>query len=485
MKYLLLFAMLSPFCVNAQIRFSKLYDYNNQSQIGVTVLEIQSGGYLTVSKNIGPEYSDNKLLLHRLDAFGNVLWQKEIYSEGFIYYLDYGAMLRLPDGNYLLGGDIKEISTELSDAFLIKIDTSGNVLWEKKYGTSDKNDFFGNFAFTPDSTHIQACGQTRRTDPAGNIWLFKTDLEGELVWDKEISSSGWQHGQQLAMLSDGSFYVAVRYGTSSLYQYKVYKFDASGNTAWQKKVGTNYDDSGYPKVVALPDDSALFIGSVGTSNWQVHHAYAAKLSPSGDIVWEKTHHTGFSSYAFAQPVVLPDGSAVLSGSVYLDNLNWDLHARFWKIDADGEIIWDHIYYSNPNTPNYIYHQIGTFDTGLTGIGSSHGTTTKQDTWILKLDSEGCLVENCTVSATEPEEEAIMNIYPNPATEGIFVQLPDGFKATTWDITDVLGRVRQLVATQTQEIPVSIDVSQLPAGLYWLRAFDAGRRMSVRSFQVIR
>ena len=60
----------------------------------------------------------------------------------------------------------------------------------------------------------------------------KTDLVGEVVWDKKISSSGWQHGQHLAMLNNGGFYVAAHYGTSAQYQYKVYKFDASGNTIW-------------------------------------------------------------------------------------------------------------------------------------------------------------------------------------------------------------------------------------------------------------
>lgn len=270
MKYLLLLAMISPMCAFAQARFSRLYDYNdNDSQTGFTILEQSAQGYLVGMKNTGAEYSDNKILLFRLDELGNELWIKEIYTEGFIYYLDYGSMLRLPDGNYLLGGYIKELSTDLRDAFLIRTDTFGNVLWEKTYGVSDKNDFFGNFALTPDSTHIVFCGQTRRTDAAGNIWLVKTDLDGEVVWDKEIPQAGWQNGKYIAMLADGSFLLASHYDTADKNQYKVYKFDASGYAVWQKKVGTNHDDSGYPKVVALPDGSGLFTGSVGTADWRL------------------------------------------------------------------------------------------------------------------------------------------------------------------------------------------------------------------------
>lgn len=483
----LLLTIIMPLSLFSQARFSKLYDYNDDIQVAFTILEQSDAGYLVGMKTKGVEYSDNKILLFRLDASGDVVWQNEIYSEGFIYYLDFGSMLRLPDGNYLLGGAIKELATELHNVFLIKTDTIGNVLWEKRYGAGDKNDFFGNFALTPDSAHIQVCGQTRRTDPSGNIWLFQTDLEGEVTWDKEISSSGWQHGQHLAMLNDGSFYMAVHYGAVDNFQYKVYRINASGQTLWQKEVGTNYDDSGFSKVVALPDGSALFNGSVGTSNWQIHHAYVAKLSPSGGIVWEKNYHTGFSSYAFAQPVILSDGSVVLSGGVYLDSLNPALYVRFWKINAEGDVLWEQVHYYNSSLPNYIYHQIGTSDGGFAGVGFTHAPgTTFQDTWVLKLDSEGCLIENCTVSAVEPEEEVMMDIYPNPATEEVFVLLPDDFEAAMWNITDVYGQVLRVVATHAQGSPVRIDVSQLPAGLYWLQTFDAeARRMSTKPFQVIR
>jgi hypothetical protein len=487
MKYLLLLAIMIPVCAISQIRFSRLYDYNdNDIQTGFTILEYPGNdGYLVGMKTSGAEYSDNKILLFRLDASGDVVWQNEIYAEGFIYYLDFGSILRLPDGNYLLGGTIKELATELRDAFLIKTDTLGNVLWEKRYGTGDKNDFFGNFALTPDSTHIQVCGQTRRTDTSGNIWLFKTDLEGEMIWDKEISASGWQHGQHLAMSADGSFLLASQYGTSDLTQYKAYKISASGQVMWQKKVGTNYNDAGFPKIVALPDGSGLFTGSIGTADWRVHLAYAVKLSPAGAIVWEKTYQTGFSSTAFAQPVVLEDGSIVLSGGVDFDTLSSPGYTRLWKIDSEGEMLWERIYSENTEIDNYIYHQIGTTDGGLAGVGAAYGTSTVQDIWVLKLDSEGCLVESCTVATGEPEGEEQMNLYPNPATDEIYVLPPDDFEATMWNITDVFGRVRQAVTTPAQASPIRIDLSQLPAGLYWLQAAADGKRTAAKIFQVIR
>jgi len=481
---LLLPVFLIPFFISAQAKFSKLYDYNNQYQSAVAVLEMQNSGYLIGSKNIGPEYSDNKILLHWLDAFGNEVWQKEIYTEGFIYYLDFGAMLRLPDGNFLLGGSIKEISTELNDAFLIKIDTSGNVLWEKTYGTGNKNDFFGNFALTPDSTHIVFCGQTRRTDAAGNIWLVKTDLNGNVVWDREVSSSGWQHGQHLAMLGDGSFYVAVHYGTSALYQYRAYKFDSSGYTIWQKKVGTNHHDNGFPKIVSLPDGSGLFIGSIGTSNWQVNIAYAIKLSAAGEVVWEKTYPTGFSSYAFAQPVLPADGSVILSGGLTADQFS-PVQFRIWKISSEGDLLWEHIYNQNPDIDNYMYHQIGTIDGGIAGVGFSYDWSTLQDIWMLKLDSEGCLMENCTVSAGEPEgEKSEINIYPNPVQHAAHIEFSD-CPLESIHVFDATGRWVREIPVQKGSTHATLDVSGYVPGIYFLRIRTATGEVVTRALAVVR
>jgi hypothetical protein len=451
-------------------RFSKLYDYNNNYQSTFTILEVQSGGYIIGAKNTGPEYSDNKLLLYRLDAYGSQLWQKEIYTEGFIYYFDYGSMLRLPDGNYLLGGTIKEISTQLADAFLIKMDTSGNLLWTKTYGIADKNDSFSNFALTPDSARVMICGQTRRTDASGNIWLLKTNLDGDMVWETEYQVQGWQHGQHLAMLGDGSFLLAVHFGNSSIYQYKVYKISASGQIIWERKLGTEYDDDGSPKIVALPDGSGLFTGAVGTTSSSKNIAYVAKLSPVGEIVWEKKHAAGITSSAFAQPVLLENGKAILSGGVTLDLINQIKYVRLWKIDAEGEILWERIYSYNESNPNYIYHQIGTSDGGIAGVGFSHATGTLQDIWMLKVDSLGCLEPGCdgSVAAPEPGAAIGLSIRPNPVTDWLTVASPEAVLLGL-RLTDLSGRVLEDVQFFRQHglREYHLSLAALPPGLYVL------------------
>jgi hypothetical protein len=494
MKHLLLLAMLPSFCAFSQNRFSKLLDYNNQYQGAIAVMEAPTGGYLTGSKNIGTEYSDNKLLLHRLDADGNEIWQKEIYTEGFIYYLDFGAMLRLPDGNYLLGGDYKEIATELLDAFMVKIDTSGNVLWMKTYGSATKNDFFGHFALTPDSLHIMISGQTRKTDAAGNIWFVKTDLNGEQEWEKELPGAGWQDSEYMAMLGDGSFFLASFFGTSNQYEYKVYRINASGDVMWQKEVGTNYDDSGFPKVVALPDGSCLFTGSVGTADWRVHLPYAIRVSASGNTVWEKTYPAGFTSRAFAQPIVSNDGTVVLSGGIEYDTFFAPLYVRTWKIDFNGDMLWERVHYGNPAIDNYIYHQIATTDGGIMGVGSAFGSTTLQDIWLLKLDSEGCLEENCLVATEDPEvepeqDDGGLTFAPNPGSDFVTVTytLHSTGREAIFTLSDMYGRqvLVQPIPADAGTGQFGINLHDLPVGVYVGVLSVNGQRQAVSWLTVVK
>jgi hypothetical protein len=358
-----------------------------------------------------------------------------------------------------------------------------------------KNDFFGNFALTPDSAHIMICGQTRKTDAAGNIWFVKTNLDGEQEWEKELAGAGWQHGEFMAMLGDGSFFLASQFGTSNQYEYKVYRINASGDVMWQKEVGTEYDDDGFPKVVALPDGSGLFTGSVGTADWRVHLPYAIKLSTSGNTVWEKTYPAGFTSRAFARPIVSNDGTVVLSGGIEYDTFFAPLYVRTWKIDSNGDMLWERVHYNNPTGDNYIYHQTSAYDGGIIGVGFSHAPgETFQDAWVLKLDSEGCLEENCLVATEEPEEEPEqddggLTFAPNPGSDFVTVTytLHSTGREAIFTLSDMYGR-RVLV----QSIPADattgqfgINLHDLPVGVYVGAISVNGQRQSVSRLTVVK
>lgn len=165
-----------------------------------------------------------------------------------------------------------------------------------------------------------------------------------------------------------------------------------------------------------------------------------------------------------------------------------MYVRFWKANTDGEMLWEQVYYYDFDGPNYIYHQIGTADSGFVGVGATSGTGTVQDIWVLKLDSEGCLVENCTVALDEPKEKEPveeLTFVPNPASALTTIRYPvkNPGKEVVFLLTDIFGRMVSNADISTGE--VKLELSRLPAGAYNGTILIDGQVRSVAKLMIVK
>lgn len=79
-----------------------------------------------------------------IDATGNILWSKSYGANQYDVLYD---IVIAPDGGFLLGGQVSPVSGGdisnnygSSDAWIVKIDDTGNIIWEQSYGGSDQDD---------------------------------------------------------------------------------------------------------------------------------------------------------------------------------------------------------------------------------------------------------------------------------------------------------------------------------------------------------
>ena len=83
------------------------------------------------------------------------------------------------DGGYILTGYTLSFGTD-SDAWVVKLDGSGNVLWEKRYGSNNQDEAHY-IQQTLDGGYILRGCYDCSTD---NTWLLKLDSDGEIMWQK-------------------------------------------------------------------------------------------------------------------------------------------------------------------------------------------------------------------------------------------------------------------------------------------------------------
>jgi hypothetical protein len=216
----------------------------------------------------GGEYTDpfpSHVLLHKSDKLGNIIWRKSYGYTGNDYYMGYSVM-QTTDGGYAIGGhkyapgefgdplviktdslgnqewmlnfggqyqDNKAMVCPAHDGTIIcgtalatsmvnpdlakgkiniiKIDNTGNVLWNRLYGADRMDNFLLNIRPTPDGGYI-ASGQVISTVPYWVGWLFKIDENGDSLWYREYNflfqEDVYQQLDDVIPTSDNGFFGA-------------------------------------------------------------------------------------------------------------------------------------------------------------------------------------------------------------------------------------------------------------------------------------
>ena len=176
-----------------------------------SLVQLPDGEFLIgyMSDNINVFYTLHPGIL-KIDNQGNEIWRK-LYSGP---YDDSGCAVTLcQDGNYLLGSSYGCISTHpvitTGKAWIIKTDTTGNVIWDKKYADTT---FYGN-ALTideQDNGDIVISGSGAFDDGPGiDGWIVKTESDGDSLWMRRYRYFPTDDNEQndLAFTSDNGFII--------------------------------------------------------------------------------------------------------------------------------------------------------------------------------------------------------------------------------------------------------------------------------------
>jgi hypothetical protein len=176
---------------------------------------------------------------------------------------------------------------------------------------------------------------------------------------------------------------------------------------------------------------------------------------------------------------LPDGNFIAAGHLSYYGTDTALNGYIVKLDINGNVIWERNYrgINESQTLNFLSDIDILPDGGFVAVGQCQksGATPPQVGWFLKLDSNGCEVENCLVGidgGQVTDDEGQIQVWPNPASGVVTVMLPDELQDAELKIYDVAGKVVKEFKAATAV--VIVDVSDLNKGLYLIAAEKEGK-----------
>jgi hypothetical protein len=309
------------------------------------------------------------------------------------------------DGGYIIVG------VGFEDVKLFKIDSSGNEQWSKYIGRTvydDRNyysDTENRFSARQliDNGYI-IIGTIEHDDHYSDVWLIKTDSEGNKQWDKTFDVSGYDDYGYSVQQTEDKGYIITGYTESRAF---LIKTDSSGNKEWIQTFDAG-GDWGYVlgrSVQQTNDGGYVIAGKVGgkyTDTAWVYSVWLLKTDPYGNIQWEKTFGGRSGGRSVQQT---GDGGYIVVGDYIVKGGYSDI----WliKTNPSGNEQWDILFGGQDDDRGYSVQQ--TTDNGyiLTGYAEPHGSYDSQSgvnyAWLIRTDPYGNMQWNKTFGNYENDK----------------------------------------------------------------------------------
>ncbi|MHA1883738.1 MAG: hypothetical protein ACW96S_01685 [Promethearchaeota archaeon] len=185
--------------------------------------------------------------------------------------------------NYLyITGTISNSSTYGGDIFLLKFNASGQLIWSKIFNPYTRCRSISMKLDLDKSLYISGHDYYYDNGPISNVFLIKMNDSGNVLWDRVINMSG-NIPDIIEMHIDSELNVLLYIGTSFSSQHLI-KFNNSGSTIWNKEWG---EEDGFGRSRVILHDDILVTGITYYQNNNTYDAWIMKINSSGFTVITK------------------------------------------------------------------------------------------------------------------------------------------------------------------------------------------------------
>lgn len=235
------------------------------------------------------------------------------------------------DRGFIIIGSTYSYGAGKGDVWLIKTDSDGNMEWNKTFGGSE---YEGGYSVqqTTDGGYIIIGTTDSYGAGESDVLLIKTDSKGSAEWSKIFGGAEMDVGHSGQQTTDGGYIIAgwtYSYGAGNSDVWLI-KTDSKGNMEWSKTVGSLDSDIGL-EVQQTTDNGYIIIGRTSSYGAGSHDVWLIKTDSKGNEEWNKTF--GGSRLDSGNSVEQTnDGGYIITGGRYPpDDLYGEKDKDVWLI----------------------------------------------------------------------------------------------------------------------------------------------------------
>ncbi|UCD63981.1 MAG: hypothetical protein JSW34_00710 [Candidatus Zixiibacteriota bacterium] len=199
-----------------------------------TDLAVLSDGYAISGYTLSAADNESgNFMLVRTDLRGNEMWSKT-YDRPDREWAH--AMTATTDGGFLLAGLVHYEGTNNVDVFVIKTDDTGGVVWEETYGGAGDDKALAAVETGDGGFVLAGTSRSFNSENYQKLYVLKVDASGTVVWEKSFGDGSGLLCRDISENPDGTLILT---GITTLENSGtgVAKLDASGNLLWNENIG--------------------------------------------------------------------------------------------------------------------------------------------------------------------------------------------------------------------------------------------------------
>src|SRR5690606_37437477 len=316
--------------IEGEVEYIKTYGGSGIDE-AISVVEANDGNYMVLGNTrsfdgdiTDKTGNDNDFWLLKISKTGEIIWSK---TYGGSNDESAARITKTNDGGFLLSGYTTSNDGDVSgnegfqDYWIVKIDASGTILWNKNFGFAGSDQAFKAFQTSDGGYFITGFFDVSASGGAGNdiqsgsgielqrgvlhgvgeFWGIKLDANGTKEWRRYFGGTNNDRSYDAWELEDGGFLMT---GTSESidfdkidpkgsYDYCEVRITASGDLVWTKSFGGSEIDNSYPSIITQ-DGNYIMVGDSRRADQDVTSArgnadaWMVKFDDGGNMIWQKS-----------------------------------------------------------------------------------------------------------------------------------------------------------------------------------------------------
>ncbi|MBX7130586.1 MAG: T9SS type A sorting domain-containing protein [Flavobacteriales bacterium] len=487
MKHTIALVCFALLCGHVAAQEGQTFNVVMQNQVqgpatGFSVKEVPDG-YLVFSGQRGLSSTPQDPFVTLFDFSGQVVWEKDYVVARYSNYGLPDPVCRTPDGGFASGVSVFGLTSDIDSLFLWRFDAQGDTV-------------FTRFLMADTTMTIRKCIRTMNGDFVltglhefpEEQYLLRTDSLGNIKHFAGFANFDGYGGMGLAEDPSGNFYL-TGFQDNIAHRGSLIKCDSVGNLLWTRLYEMENGISEWLSALVLSDSSVLVVGDKGV-NFGNSSAIISRYTSDGDLLWTDDVVTGIGGPSYINRLTdafqRPDGTIVVAGQY-----EWQGTGFFGFVQAysmEGDSLWRRAFrYMTDSVYSYpaIWDLEPTSDGGMILTGAATIMPGySEHLWLVKTDSLGCVVPGCQnvgVQEFTIDLQEHLDVSPNPAHDrvNVLLTLPETGEIEGQAqvlLLDATGRtvLEQPMQRNLNQLRTTVEVSALPAGMFYLHLCDAQR-----------